>query len=130
MRLVVGFIALLGVDFMQLWIPRFIKKAVDELERGTATEPALLHYAAYILLLAAGIASCRFLWRYLILGFSRLLERDVRDWLFSHLLTLDRIFFQRRTTGEVMALATNDLSSVQLACGMGLVAFTDAVVMT
>jgi len=130
MRLVVGFIALLGVDFMQLWIPRFIKKAVDELERGTATEPALLHYAAYILLLAAGIASCRFLWRYLILGFSRLLERDVRDWLFSHLLTLDRIFFQRRTTGEVMALATNDLASVQLACGMGLVAFTDAVVMT
>ena len=29
-----------------------------------------------------------------------------------------------------MALATNDLASVQLACGMGLVSFVDALVMT
>lgn len=128
--LIFGFTALLGVDFLQLSIPRFIKKAVDELERGTATESGLLVYAAYILLLAAGIAICRFIWRYLILGFSRLLERDLRDRLFSHLMTLDRTFFQRKPTGEIMALATNDLASVQLACGMGLVAFVDAVVMT
>lgn len=130
LRLVIGFVALLGVDFLQLSIPRFIKKAVDELERGTATEAELLHYAAFILFAAIGIAFCRFLWRYLILGFSRLLERDLRDRLFSHLLTLDRLFFQRRTTGELMALSSNDLAAVQLACGMGLVAFVDAVVMT
>lgn len=128
--LIFGFLALLGVDFLQLSIPRFIKKAIDELERGSATEASLLQYAIYILLIAAGIAVCRFLWRYLILGFSRLLERDLRNQLFSHMLTLDRIFFQRHTTGEIMALSSNDLAAIQLACGMGLVAFVDAVVMT
>ena len=130
LRLVGGIIALLLVDFLQLWTPRIIKRAVDELGSGTATGPGLLRYAGLILLLAAGIALCRFVWRYLILGFSRLLERDLRDRLLSHLLTLDRMFFQRHTTGEIMALTTNDLAAVQLACGMGLIAFVDAVVMT
>jgi ATP-binding cassette subfamily B protein len=130
LRLAGGVAALLGVDFLQLWIPRFIKRAVDELERGSATGAGLAHYAGIILLIAGGIAVCRFAWRYLVIGFSRLLERDLRDRLFSHLLTLDRVFFQRHTTGEVMALTTNDLSAVQLACGMGLIAFVDAVVMS
>ena len=49
--------------------------------------------------------------------------------MFSHLLGLDKVFFQKTTTGEVMALATNDLSSVQLASGMGIVAFVDAIFM-
>lgn len=130
LRLAGGVAALLGVDFLQLWIPRFIKRAVDELGQGSATTPGLLRYAGMILLIAMGIAVCRFTWRYLVIGFSRLLERDLRDRLLSHLLTLDRAFFQRHTTGEVMALTTNDLSAVQLACGMGLIAFVDAVVMS
>jgi ATP-binding cassette subfamily B multidrug efflux pump len=130
LRLVGGIIALLLVDFLQLWTPRIIKMAVDELGSGMATGPGLLRYAGLILLLAAGIALCRFIWRYLILGFSRLLERDLRDRLLSHLLTLDRMFFQWHTTGEIMALTTNDLAAVQLASGMGLIAFVDAVVMT
>ncbi|MCG2748359.1 MAG: ABC transporter ATP-binding protein/permease [Desulfobulbaceae bacterium] len=129
-RLIGGISALLLVDFLQLWMPRIIKRAVDELGSGTATEPGLLRYAGLILLLAAGIAVCRFTWRYLVLGFSRLLERDLRDHLLSHLLTLDRMFYQRHTTGEIMALTTNDLAAVQLASGMGLIAFVDAVVMT
>ncbi len=130
MRLVFGFSALLCVDFFQLWIPRVIKHAVDELQQGIASEAGLLKHGAFIVLLALGIASMRFFWRYLILGFSRLLETDLRSWMFAHLLTLDRKFFQRRPPGELMALSTNDLASVQLACGMGLVAFVDALVMT
>ncbi len=130
LRIAAGFVALLAVDSFQLWTPRFIKKAVDALEKGTATESLLLYCAGCILLLALGIALCRFLWRYLIIGFSRLLERDLRDRLMSHLLTLDKGFYQHHTTGELMALTSNDLAAVQLATGMGLVACVDALVMT
>jgi len=130
LRLGLGILALMAVDFLQLFIPRMIKAAVDELERGKASQAGLLRYAGFILLLALGIAFFRFGWRYLILGYSRLLERDLRNQLFSHLLSLDRIFYQRRTTGELMSLSSNDLSAVQLACGMGFVAMVDAVVMT
>ncbi|MEJ2032278.1 MAG: ABC transporter ATP-binding protein [Deltaproteobacteria bacterium] len=129
-RLAAGFAALLAVDFMQLWIPRIVKSAVDELQRGAATRESLLHHGLLILMMALVIAGFRFTWRYLVLGFSRILERDLRNRLFSHLLGLDRLFYQRHTPGEVMALATNDLTAVQLASGMGLVALVDAVVMS
>ena len=130
LQLIIGFLSLLAVNGLQLVIPRIIKHAVDSLQNAEATQASLLQYGILIFGLAVGIAVFRFGWRYLILGFSRHLEKDLRNWLFSHLLTLDRIFFQRKTTGEIMALATNDLAAVQLAGGMGLVAFADALVLS
>ena len=130
LQLAIGFLSLLAVNGLQLLIPRIIKHAVDALQFGTASQAGLLKYGGLIVIMAFCIAIFRFGWRILILGFSRHLEKDLRNWLFSHLLTLDRFFFQRNTTGELMALATNDLAAIQLAGGMGLVAFADAVVMT
>lgn len=128
-RLATGLLALVVVDLLQLLIPRVIKRAVDDLQGGQATNTSLLKLGGLIVLLALFIGLLRFIWRLLLLGFSRILETDLRNRLFSHILVLDRPFFQRRTTGEIMALATNDLSSVQLAGGMGLVAAVDAVFM-
>ncbi len=129
LRLAGGFLALILVDLLQLFIPRVVKYAVDSLQKGVATPRDLSKYGLYIVLIAIAIAGFRFIWRQLILGFSRIVEIDLRNRMFSHLLTLDKAFFQKTTTGEVMALATNDLSSVQLATGMGVVAFVDAVFM-
>jgi ATP-binding cassette subfamily B protein len=128
-RLAGGFSALIVVDLLQLYIPRVIKYAVDELQKGIATPWGLFKYGCYIILMAVAIACFRFVWRQLILGFSRIVEIDLRNRMFSHLIALDKVFFQKTTAGEVMALATNDLSSVQLATGMGVVAMVDAVFM-
>ncbi|MHB1184793.1 MAG: ABC transporter ATP-binding protein [Desulfobulbia bacterium] len=128
-RLVGGLVALLIVDLLQLGIPRLVKRAVDLLSQGAASQTALAQSAFAIFALAVGIASCRFVWRYLILGFSRMVERDLRDDFFRHLLTLDRPFFQKKPVGAIMALATNDLAAVQLAGGMGVVACADAAIM-
>jgi len=130
LQLFIGFFSLLVVNALQLVIPRIIKHAVDGLQNAAVSAASLLHYGIMIVGLALCIALFRFGWRYMILGFSRHLEKDLRNWLFAHLLTLDRVFFQRSTTGEIMALATNDLAAVQLAGGMGLVAFADAVVLS
>lgn len=129
-RLLLGFLALLGVDFLQLTIPRYLKKGVDTLAGGTATGHSLLIIGGYILVTAASIGLLRFCWRTLIIGFSRRLERILRNRLFSHILEMDRPFFDRHTTGDIMAHATNDLSAVQMACGMGMVAAADALVMS
>ena len=67
--------------------------------------------------------------RLLVIGFSRLLECDLRNRILAHLLTLDRSFFQDHPTGELMAHASNDLSAIQLAFGMGMVAALDGLVM-
>jgi len=129
LRLGGGFSALMIVDLLQLYIPRIVKYAVDSLQKGAATQRALLVSGLYIVLIAFAIAGFRFIWRQLILGFSRIVEIDLRNRMFLHLLTLDKAFFQKTAAGEVMALATNDLSSVQLATGMGVVAMVDAVFM-
>ncbi|MBP8646686.1 MAG: ABC transporter ATP-binding protein, partial [Syntrophobacteraceae bacterium] len=124
-----GFLALVGVDFLQLLIPRVIKAAVDSLQAGAATPSRLALYAGIITMIALLIGVMRYLWRSLLLGFSRLVELNLRNRIVSHILTLDRAFFQRKTPGDIMALATNDLSSVQLATGMGVVAAVDAIFM-
>ena len=130
LQLLIGFLSLLAVNGLQLAIPRIIKYAVDGLQSEGINAHGLMRASISIVIIALCIAIFRFGWRYMILGFSRHLEKDFRNWLFSHLLTLDRNFFQRTTTGEVMALATNDLAAVQLAGGMGLVAFADALVLS
>ncbi|WP_456387479.1 ABC transporter ATP-binding protein [Desulfolithobacter sp.] len=128
-RLLLGFMALLGVDFLQLLIPRLLGFGVDRLAAGTATGQTLLQTGGLILLAGLGVAGLRFVWRYQIIGFSRRLERALRDRIFKHVLGLDRYFFERSSTGEIMAHATNDTAAVQMACGMGLVAAIDALVM-
>lgn len=129
-RLALGLVALIAVDFLQLIIPHLLKIGVDGLTAGTATTNHLLAIGGLIILIALAVAILRFAWRYLIIGFSRLLERHLRNRIFSHILTLDRLFFERRTTGDIMAHASNDLLAVQMACGMGLVAAVDALVMS
>ncbi|MDY0389937.1 ABC transporter ATP-binding protein [Desulfobulbus oligotrophicus] len=129
-RLAAGFLALITVDFLQLIIPRFIKTAVDGLTAQSATSSQLLTLSMFVLLIAGIVAVLRFFWRYLIIGFSRILEKKLRDRLFNHILRMDQQFFERWTIGDLMAHAGNDLATVQMACGMGLVAAVDALVMS
>jgi ATP-binding cassette, subfamily B, multidrug efflux pump len=130
LRLFIGFAALLAVDFLQLTIPRILKKGVDSLTDNSAGQDMLIQYALFIVIIALFVALLRFIWRYTIIGFSRYLERAIRNRIFSHILRMDETFFETRTTGDIMAHASNDLTAVQMACGMGLVAAVDALVMT
>ena len=130
LQLLGGLAALILVDFLQLIIPRFIKHAVDALESGSVSATGLLGLAGAIILIALLVVVLRFVWRYLIIGFSRLLEQAVRNRIFSHILKMDAPFFEKHTTGDLMAHSTNDLSAVQMACGMGVVAAVDSLVMS
>ena len=125
-----GLVVLIVVDLLQLLIPRFVQRAVDALAEGRADSAFLIRIACIIGGIALAVATLRFVWRYLVIGFSRLLERDLRNRLFAHLLRLDQPFFERRTTGELMAHVSNDLSVIQMAFGMGVVAAVDVLVVS
>ncbi|MGW8194236.1 MAG: ABC transporter ATP-binding protein [Desulforhopalus sp.] len=129
-RLGAGFAALLCVDMLQLTIPRLIKNGVDGLESLDISQGGLLSLGILIIAIAMLVVVLRFCWRYLIIGFSRLLERAIRNRIFSHILLMDAPFFEKRTTGDLMAHSSNDLASVQMACGMGMVAAVDSLVMS
>ena len=129
-QLVAGFAALIIVDFLQLVIPRILKHGVDGLTDGSISHNDLLRLAVLIIAIAIAVAGLRFVWRYLIIGFSRLLEQNLRNRIFSHLLRMDAPFFEKHTPGDLMAHSSNDLAAVQMACGMGMVAAADALVMS
>ena len=65
--------------------------------------------------------------RELINGLSRRIEYDLRNDLFSHLMTLDAGFFARTRTGDIMARLTNDLSAVRQAAGPAIMYLTNTV---
>lgn len=129
LRLALGLFFLLLVDFLLLQIPLIIKNAVDALTTLRATTGLLTTYAGAIVGIAAAIACFRFLWRYALLGHSRIVEENLRERLFSHLQQLSPSFYQHTSTGDVMARSINDLNAVRMAAGMGLVALADAIVL-
>lgn len=122
-----GFIALIFVDILQLSIPRVVKLAVDVLAAGTGDEAALLRYGAVIAALGLCMGLFRFCWRYCFIGTSRRIERELRSRLFSHLVRLPLSSFVTTRTGDFMARMTNDLESVRMCAGIGLVAMIDTV---
>ena len=130
LRILAGCASLLAVDLLQLIIPRILKRGVDGLAAGTSSDGILLRLAGLILLIAFFVNGLRFVWRYMIIGFSRILEQKVRERIFSHILKMDAPFFERHTTGDIMAHISNDLAAVQMACGMGMIAAMDALFMS
>jgi len=125
--IVFGLLCLIIVDLLQLFIPRVIKRVVDDLTLLQVDAKGLLGYAGLILALGLCIGFFRFFWRRCLLGTARKTEEALRNRLFSHLQTLSPAYFDRMRIGDLMAHATNDIQQVRMASGMGLVALNDAI---
>lgn len=127
--LLLGVVALLAVDFLQLSVPRVIKLAVDELTLGRADSRLLAIYGLIILGLAISTGLLRLLWRPLLFGFARRYERKLRQEIFDHMQTMHAGYLSELPPGEIMARATNDLNNIRMSVSFGLIAATDGVVM-
>ncbi len=124
-----GLVCLIAVDFLQLFIPRIIKWAVDDLTSFHIDSITLFLYALYIVGIAIMIGIFRYVWRRCLLGTSRRVEEGLRNMLFAHIQTLSASYFDKVKTGDLMAHATNDIQHIRMATGMGMVALTDAIVL-
>ena len=122
-----GIVCLMIVDVLQLFIPRVIKWAVDDLTALSIDYTKLAVYAGEIIIIAVFMAILRFVWRRFLIGTSRVVEEGLRNRLFAHIQTLSASYFDQAKTGDLMAHATNDINNIRMAVGMGMVAFTDAV---
>jgi ATP-binding cassette subfamily B multidrug efflux pump len=127
--IVVGLLALIFVDMVQLSIPRIIKWVVDDLTALRTTLPRLALQAGTVALMALLIGTFRYIWRRCLLGTARRLEQTLRNRLLAHVQTLSPRYFDKTKTGDLMAHATNDIQQVRMAGGMGLVALNDALVL-
>ncbi len=127
--ILIGLISLIIVDLLQLFIPRVIKWAVDDLTVFEVNFTGLLIYAIYITGIGFLIGVFRYVWRRCLLGTSRRVEEGLRNVLLAHIQTLSAAYFDNAKTGDLMAHATNDIQQVRMATGMGMVALNDAIVL-
>ena len=122
---ILGFFALLLTDAGELYIPQLIRKSVDIIAGGSFELSQVGEQVILMVGIAASVALFRFGWRFFLHGASRRIERDLREDLFGHLLTLSPSFYRSMKTGDIMARATNDMRAIRMASGMALVAFID-----
>jgi ATP-binding cassette subfamily B protein len=122
-----GLAALLVVDAIQACLPLLVRGAVDDLAAGRADRLGI--FAGATLGIGAAMVGLRFLWRFFLFGAARRIRRDLRLDLHARLVRLDGGFRHGRSTGELMALASNDLDAVAQACGFGVMALFDAAFM-
>ncbi|NOQ21108.1 MAG: ATP-binding cassette domain-containing protein [Candidatus Aegiribacteria sp.] len=122
-----GLCTLVIVDAMQLIVPKVFEKVIDSLASGMATRSLLLELGLLILGLYLIMGIFRFFWRYLVIGSSHRIDRNIRQELYDHLQTLSPQYYDHTKVGDIMAHATNDISAVRMATGIATIASFDAI---
>jgi len=126
--LILGIIALILKDLLAVGAPLLIKAGVDTLATSLVMSTVLWYGAALIgLSIAKGFF--QYWMRVLMIGVSRDIEYDLRKRLFDHMVTLDRGFFERFRTGDIMARSTSDLNAVRVMLGPAIMYWTETVIM-
>ncbi len=120
LQYVVGSAAVLMVVIFTTLLPRFLGRAIDLLNRGEATFGSLSRYALLLGGVALTSAVFNLLQRRQMIVASRQIEAELRSDLYSHLAHLDRAFYDRARTGDVMNRLASDLLSVRDMLGPGL----------
>ena len=122
-----GLVAVIMAEVFSLAAPWILKNAIDALE-GKVIAENLIRYAAAIVGVTLISAVFLFLKRQTMIVASRRIEYDLRNDFFAHLLRLDRPYYDRTPTGDIMARATNDMDSVRSMIGPGIMYFCTTAV--
>lgn len=136
-RLLLGAIALILVDYVQLIIPELYRMLINGLNDGQVlyrgntvpfnTDFLMDKICLPIVFVIAVMVVGRFLWRVCFFGSAIRVETDLRIRMFDHCKDLSRSYYQINKVGNLMSLFTNDLDTIQECFGDGLLMFFDAL---
>ncbi|MDP9766627.1 ABC transporter ATP-binding protein [Deinococcus enclensis] len=124
---VIGIVAVIIANAANLLPAYFIRKTIDGLTgqtdaraatAGITLDQALL-YAGGTVLAALVAGGFMLLMRRQIVVASRQMEYEIRRDIFAHLQTLDKNYYDRARTGDLMNRLTGDLGAVREMMGFG-----------
>ncbi len=128
--IIFGFLCLMGSRGIALYLPQILRRAVNEIDRGENLDLSVMGEAALaIIVLSVFLAMFHFGMRWFLITTSRKLERDLRNRIYSHLLTLTSSFFHHRATGDLMSRASSDVEQVRQALGPGVMYISNTIFM-
>ena len=120
-----GLVALVVVDIIRLEAPRLTGVAVDAIHEGNPIWGPILALVG----IGFAVAALRWVWRVTFVGASRRVRRDLRARLFDQVLDLGTEARGRYQSGDIITRSTSDVDAVGMACGFGVLAAADALVM-
>ncbi len=111
--LLLGFLFIILNNFFLVLTPKYIGQAIDILKSPDINADIIYQYA--LLAIGSAIVSGVFmlLVRRMIIITSRKIEFDIKNDFYTHIQKLSLSFFKKRSTGDLMARASNDLSAVR-----------------
>lgn len=121
-----GILALLVVNFLGVRIPLQIRDAVDKLQ-VTFSFSQVSYYVVLILTMASVMWVVRMLSRTLLFGVGRQVEFDLKQKLFSHLLTLEPSYFAANTVGDLINRATSDVDNIRRLLGFAVLSVANTL---
>lgn len=125
-RYLIGLFMLIICGIGELFPPRLLGRAIDEIVRGSITWASLAKYIALIIVTLILIYIFTYIWMHKLFGGANLVERILRSRYMNQLLRMTPPFFERNRTGDLMARATNDLRAVANTAGFGMLVMTDS----
>ena len=117
-RYIPGVLFLLVNAYIASWTPSFLGRAIDGLSAQPIDRPYVMRQIAGLVGAAVLVFGARYIWRYFIIGNARYLEIFIRERLFRKFQYMPSAFFDENPTGDLMALAINDIGAVRMTAGM------------
>ena len=137
--LLLGLLALLTVDYIQLMIPRLYRLVINGVNLGEVVidgetvaftkEVLFQHICLPMIIIVLLMVVGRFLWRVCFFGAAVRVTADLRERMFDHSRRLSQQYYQVNKVGNLMSLYTNDLDTIQECFGDGILMFFDATVL-
>ncbi|MFI8624632.1 ABC transporter ATP-binding protein [Bacillus altitudinis] len=125
-RYTIAITLLLIVNVLEMLPPRYLGQAVDDIRSGQFTTSSILFYVTIFCLLGVSVYALTYFWMYQLFGGANVMERVMRGKLMRHLLKMTPTFYEKKKTGNLMALGTNDLNAVALTTGFGVLTLVDS----
>lgn len=137
--LLVGLLALVLVDYMQLVVPELYRMVINGIDNGAVEVDGVTHAFDMTFLLdkiclpmifvIIAMVIGRFLWRICFFGAGIKVETNIRGKMFDRCKDLSQQYYQVNKVGNMMSFFTNDLDTVQECFGWGIMMFFDALVL-
>jgi ATP-binding cassette, subfamily B, multidrug efflux pump len=127
-RYVVAILLLILVGILDVIPPKLVGMAIDHIHLGSMTSQKLVQYISVFIGLTIVSYGITYIWMYQLFGGAFLVERKLRSRFMKHLLKMTPTFFEKNRTGDLMARATNDLKSISVTAGFGILTLIDSSV--
>lgn len=116
--IIVGFTALVAVNYLQMSIPEITGEITDMLSSSPSMEILQDNILKMIPIIAL-ILACRILWRQTLMRSSIKIARDLRKDLYTHVVSMDKDFYNSYSSGEIMTIFTSDVENYRHGIAWG-----------